>query len=91
MKISGDVSQNEEWETALKYLMKQSNKQYEEQNPQEEWLRLQELRKQSLTNGLRSNQFNMFNGSFFKFLFLFANFNWFILLRRSKHRFLPSK
>jgi hypothetical protein len=64
MKISGDVSQNEEWETALKYLMKQSNKQYEEQNPQEEWLRLQELRKQSLTNGLRLNQFNMFNGIF---------------------------
>ncbi len=64
IKISGDVSQNEEWETALKYLMKQSNKQYEEHNPQEEWLRLQELKKQSLTNGLRSNQFNMFNGIF---------------------------
>lgn len=63
--FSGDnplnTTSNEEWETALKYLMKHSNKQFEEQNSSEEWLRLQELRKQSLVNGLRLNQMNMFN------------------------------
>lgn len=51
--------------------MGSSNKsQYEDHQQQEEWLRLQEMRKHTaLNNGLGMNQFNMFNGIYFASIF----------------------
>lgn len=52
--------------------MGSSNKsQYEDHQQQEEWLRLQEMRKHTaLNNGLGMNQFNMFNGIYFSLFIL---------------------
>lgn len=56
---SGDNS-NDDWETAFKYLMKNNVSKQAEDQQQEEWLRLQEMRKHSGQN--MHNHFNNFNG-----------------------------
>jgi hypothetical protein len=70
---SSGENTHDDWESAFKYLMK--NKQYEDQQQQEDWLRFQELRKHSeRSSGLGLNQFNnIFNSKNF-FFFLFNQF-----------------
>lgn len=72
---------NDDWEAAFKYLMKSNNmgsntkSQYEDHQQQEEWLRLQEMRKHTaLNNGLGMNQFNMFNGNYLGLMEIDVNY-----------------
>lgn len=56
---SGDNS-SDDWETAFKYLMKNNVTKQAEEQQQEEWLRLQEMRKHTGQN--MHNPYNNFNG-----------------------------
>lgn len=60
----GNETNNDDWESAFKYLMNKNsyNKHYED-HQQEDWLRFQEMRHNSnMSSGSGSNHFNsMFN------------------------------
>jgi hypothetical protein len=58
----GDNS-HDDWESAFKYLKHNFNKHYEDQQ-QEDWLRIQEMKKQSGMSSGFNNHFNMFGSEF---------------------------
>lgn len=80
----GNETNNDDWESAFKYLMNKNsyNKHYED-HQQEDWLRFQEMRKQqsNMSGGSGSNHFNnMFNSEYTFFFLTLTLFNIFKIL-----------